>query len=86
MLSPKVKLAVASVATAVGTFAYSLACRAAVEYDTVFSATNAKDVYDQAVDDNKTFVLYAIAGLAILAVSFSWFKRIINGLRQGRVK
>lgn len=59
---------------------------AAVSYDAVFDATNAKDTVTQATTDERPFALYGIAGAAVLMIAYSWFKRITRSVAHGKVK
>ena len=81
-------LLVASGTTAAlcATMLLGASAHAAVTYDTVFSATNAKDSAQQAITDNQSFALYGLTAVAVLMIALRWFKRITKGVAAGRVK
>lgn len=86
MLKNRFKAALISVGSAVVLAALALNANAAVTYDTVFSATNAKDVATQVITDNQAFALYGLAAVAALMIALAWFKRITRGVARGKVK
>lgn len=82
----KYKIGIITATSAIGTALVAVTAHAQVAYDTVFSATNAKDIAEQAILDNQTFVLYGMASVASLMIAIAWFKRISRGVAKGKVK